>query len=107
RKAYKARFDKMGGDVPAPDYVRWIGRFGYAARALIFAMIGSFVIMAALNHDPDQAGGLGEALQQLRSQSYGALLLAVVAVGLALFGLFSLIEAKYRRIKVIKPDFIK
>lgn len=107
RKAYKARFDKMGGDVPAPDYVRWIGRFGYAARALIFAIIGSFIIMAALNHDPDRAGGLGEALQELRSQNYGALLLGVVAFGLALFGMFSLIEAKYRRIQVTKPDFLK
>ncbi len=106
-KAYKARFDELDGDVPAPDYVRWIGRLGYAARALIFALISWFVISAALNHDANRAGGLGEALKQLRAQDYGAILLGLVAFGLALFGLFSLIEAKYRRIKVTKPNFSK
>ncbi|MDF0544162.1 DUF1206 domain-containing protein [Sphingobium sp. H39-3-25] len=106
-KAYNARFEDLGGDVPAPDYVRWIGRMGYAARALVFLIIGWFVISAGLNHDPDRAGGLGEALEQLRAQEEGSLILSVVAFGLGLFGLFSLIEARYRRLKVEKPDFLK
>lgn len=93
--------------IPRPDYVRWIGRCGYAARALIFALIGWFVISAALNHDPDQAGGLGEALKQLRAQEEGTIILSVVAFGLGLFGVFSLIEARYRRMRVAKPDFLR
>ncbi|CAM8649004.1 MULTISPECIES: DUF1206 domain-containing protein [Sphingobium] len=105
-KAYKARFDELDAQVPAPRYVRWVGRCGYAARALIFAIIGWFLIMAATNHDADRAGGLGEALQQLRSQSEGAAILGIVAFGLALFGMFSLIEARYRRIRVKKPGFL-
>lgn len=105
-KAYKARFDELDGDVPAPDHVRWIGRLGYAARALIFAIIGWFIISAALNQDATRAGGLGEALKHLRAQPEGAAILSVVAVGLALFGLFSLIEARYRHIRVTKPDFL-
>jgi len=105
-KAYKARFDELDAQVPAPHYVRWIGRCGYAARAVIFAIIGWFLIMAATNHDADRAGGLGEALKQLRAQPEGAAILGIVAFGLALFGLFSLIEARYRRIKVRKPGFL-
>jgi len=106
-KAYKARFDELGGDVPAPAYVRWIGRCGYAARAVIFALIGWFVITAALNQDADRAGGLGEALKQLRAQEQGALVMSIVAFGLLLFGVFSLIEARYRRIRVATPDFLR
>jgi len=106
-KAYKARFDELGGDVPAPLYVRWAGRCGYAARALIFAIIGWFLISAATHHDADRAGGLGEALAQLRDQPEGSAILAVTACGLALFGIFSLIEARYRRIRVAKPDFLQ
>ncbi len=106
-KAYKAEFQELDGDVPAPDYVRWIGRCGYAARALIFALIGWFIISAALSHDPDQAGGLGEALKELRAQEEGAIILSVVAFGLGLFGVFSLIEARYRRMRVAKPDFLR
>ncbi|MDO7834028.1 DUF1206 domain-containing protein [Sphingobium sp. HBC34] len=105
-KAYKAQFDEMDAQVPAPHHVRWIGRCGYAARALIFAIIGWFLISAAANHDADRAGGLGEALKQLRAQPEGAAILAVVAFGLALFGIFSLIEARYRRIRVRKPGFL-
>ncbi len=105
-KAYKAKFDALDAQVPAPRYVRWVGRCGYAARALIFAIIGWFLIMAAANHDADRAGGLGEALKQLRAQSEGAAILSIVAFGLALFGVFSLIEARYRRIRVKKPGFL-
>lgn len=106
-KAYKAKFDDLDGDVPVPDYVRWVGRLGYAARALVFSLIGWFVISAALNHDPDRAGGLGEALAQLRAQDEGTLILSVVALGLGLFGVFSLIEARYRRMKVKTPNFLR
>lgn len=106
-KAYKARFDELDGDVPAPDSVRWIGRFGYAARSIVFLLVGWFVISAALAHDADQAGGLGEALRQLRAQPQGALLMGVVAAGLTLFGLFSLIEARYRRIRVVRPALMR
>lgn len=106
-KAYKAQFKELGGDVPVPHYVRWVGRLGYAARALIFAIIGWFIIAAASSQDAGQAGGLGDALARLRAQQEGATLLSFVAVGLALFGVFSLIEARYRRITVVKPDFLQ
>eukprot|EP00456_Euglypha_rotunda_P017277 TRINITY_DN15919_c0_g1_i12.p1 TRINITY_DN15919_c0_g1~~TRINITY_DN15919_c0_g1_i12.p1 ORF type:complete len:271 (-),score=34.99 TRINITY_DN15919_c0_g1_i12:454-1266(-) len=106
-KACNARFDDLGGDMPAPAYVRWVGRLGYAARAVVFSLIGWFIISAALNHNPNRAGGLGEALAQLRAQDEGTVILSVVAFGLALFGLFSLIEARYRRMKVEKPDFLR
>ncbi|MFK4874120.1 DUF1206 domain-containing protein [Novosphingobium sp. ZW T3_23] len=101
-KAYKANFDEMGGDVPAPSYVRWIGRLGYGARAVVFAMIGWLLISAALQHDPSRAGGLGDALAELRAQPEGAWILAIIGAGLSLFGVFSLVEARYRRLTVPK-----
>lgn len=106
-KSYKAQFDELDGDVPAPNYVRWMGRLGYAARGLIFALVGWFLITAAFHHDADRAGGLGEALRQLRAQDEGAIILGVVACGLALFGIFSMIEARYRHMKVTKPTLLR
>jgi len=102
-KAYKARFDELAGDVPAPDKVRLLGRVGYAARALVFALMGWFLLNVVLHHNPEEAGGLGAALRHLRAQDHGPLLLLVVAIGLALFGLFSLVEARYRHLHVITP----
>lgn len=103
-KAYQAKFDELAGDVPAPRQVRWIGRAGYAARALVFAMIAWFLLNVVLNRDPQEAGGLGAALRELRQQDYGPSLLLIVATGLALFGLFSLLEARYRRIRIATPN---
>lgn len=102
-KAYKARFDELNGQVPAPDYVRWIGRLGYGARALVFATIGWLLISAALNYQPEQAGGLGEALDKMRTQPKGAVILGIVGIGLGLFGIFSLLEARFRNLKVKIP----
>ncbi|NIJ17965.1 DUF1206 domain-containing protein [Sphingobium vermicomposti] len=104
-KAYQANFDELDGDVPAPRQVRWIGRAGYAARALVFAMIAWFLINVLLNHDPQEAGGLGAALRELREQDHGPSFLLIVATGLALFGIFSFVEARYRHLKVATPNF--
>lgn len=103
-KSYKGRFDELDGAVPAPDYVRWIGRLGYGARAVVFAIIGWLLILAALNHQPEQAGGFGEALDQLRAQPKGAIVLGIVGLGLGLFGLFSLVEARFRHLQVTIPS---
>ena len=103
-KAYKGRFDELAGDVPAPRQVRWIGRAGYAARALVFAMMGWFLINVLLNRNPQEAGGLGAALRELREQDHGPSLLLIVATGLVLFGSFSIVEAGYRQLKIVTPD---
>jgi hypothetical protein len=100
-KAWKAEFVReLEGDVPAPRQVRIIGRLGYAARAIVFALVGWFFVRAALTADPQQAGGMGQALRELQQQGPGTLLLAVVAAGLFLFGIFSLVEARFRNIQV-------
>ncbi len=73
-----------------------IGRAGYAAQAVVFTIIGIFLIVAALQHNPGQAKGLDGALQELAQQPFGQALLGVVAAGLIAFGLYSLVEARYR-----------
>jgi hypothetical protein len=100
-KAYRASFVRnLEGDVPAPRYVRTIGRVGYAARAVVFAMIGWFFVMAALHSDPSEAGGMGQALRRLQAQESGPIFLGIMALGLMLFGIYSLVEARFRRLKV-------
>lgn len=55
--------------------------------------------MAAYQLDPDEAGGIAEVFTTLRSQAFGQSLLVVVAFGLFAFGLYSMLEAIYRRIE--------
>lgn len=72
--------------------------FGLVARGLVFVIVGGFILYAAYRYDPDKAGGLAEALQWLRGQKFGQVLFFVVAAGLLSFGVYSLIEAVWRRV---------
>jgi hypothetical protein len=83
-----------------PLVKRWItisGVIGHLARMVAFGLIGVFVIKAAIDYAPKNAVGLDGALEKLAHQTYGTFLLAVVAAGLIAFGLFSIAEARYRR----------
>jgi hypothetical protein len=103
-RAYTAKFRKRlqtGQMTNLED--RWatrIGRIGFAARAVVFSMIGAFLFMAAVRADPNQARGLGGALKTLDRQPSGPWLLGLVGVGLAAYGTFQLVMARYRRIQI-------
>ncbi len=58
---------------------------------------GGFLVVAALEHDASESRGLNGALQALAAQPWGVWLLGSVAVGLGLYGVFALAEARYRR----------
>jgi hypothetical protein len=87
------KFHKMSEDSKA--LARRVGRAGYAARGVVFAMIGFFIAKAALDADPNQAKGLDGALQTLAQQPYGPLLLGAVALGLIAFGVYSVLCARW------------
>jgi hypothetical protein len=79
-------------------WIEWIGTFGHIARMVVFGMVGVFLIKAALDFNPNTAVGLDGALAKLAHTSYGPFLLGLVAAGLIAFGIYSLSDARYRRI---------
>lgn len=86
----------------APDATRWIGAAGYLTRALVFVVIGwSLVETGFLASGSGNVKTLGEAVASLAGTGW---LFTVTAVGLLLFGLFSLILARYRIIPNLDPS---
>ena len=77
--------------------LRTMGRVGYFARATVLTISGIFFIVAAVQHDPEESKGISGALAELAQNSWGRILLWVVALGLVLFGIFCFAESKYRR----------
>jgi len=76
-----------------------IGRFGTSARGVVFAVVGSLIVLAAYQSNPSQPIGMDAALATLLHQPYGIWLLGVVAVGLIAFGFYSMLSALWFRLK--------
>jgi hypothetical protein len=84
-----------------PEGDRWIvrlARMGFAARGIVFAVTGAFLVNAALRYDPGQAAGLDEALAALARVPAGSVVLALVALGLVAFGGWQFVNARYRTV---------
>lgn len=91
--AFKCSFlDNLSGAGQA-DGVKWLGRAGYTARGLVFLAVGYLMGRSALRGGTSSVSGTEQGL----SFFDGTIWLAV-AVGLGLFGVFSIVEARYRRI---------
>jgi Domain of Unknown Function (DUF1206) len=80
------------------SWVEWVGSFGHLARMFVFGLVGAFLIKAAVDYSPSSAVGLDGALAKIAHASYGPVLLGIVAAGLIAFGVYSLSDARYRRI---------
>lgn len=79
-----------------PAVIR-LGQAGYIAKGIALAIVGVLFVIAAITVDPSKAGGLDEALRTLRGQPFGVVLLVIVALGIACYGLFCFAWARHPR----------
>ncbi|HKD98725.1 MAG TPA: DUF1206 domain-containing protein, partial [Micromonosporaceae bacterium] len=75
-----------------------LGQLGYIARGVAFGVVGGLILDAALSDNAKRSRGLDGALRTLASQPAGGVLLSVIAIGFAAFGVYCFFQAKYRRI---------
>jgi len=75
-----------------------LGVFGLVARAVVFALVGYGLLKAAIDYDPKEAVGLDGALRKLTETGTGPWLLGIIAVGLGGFALYSMADARYRKV---------
>jgi hypothetical protein len=81
-------------------FARRFAQVGISARAITFVLTGGLLIIAAMRTNPEQAQGLGHALQTLRDESYGTLLLTIIGAGLVCYGIYCFVNARYRTVNV-------
>ncbi|WP_338051841.1 DUF1206 domain-containing protein [Pseudonocardia acidicola] len=74
-----------------------LGQVGWPALGLAYGTTGVLLVLAALRYDPNQPVGLDAGLKTLGAQPYGQVLLLGLALGLALFGVYCLFDARYRK----------
>lgn len=100
-RAWRGKFkEKLAIDDLFGKPRQWLLRisaFGICARGVVFILAGAFLIQAGLESNPGQARGLSGALDSLRDQPHGRWLFGITAVGLAAYGLYSLLRSRYGR----------
>jgi len=82
----------------ARHVVNGIGTVGYLGKGLAYGIAGVLLSAAAVTYDADKARGLDAALRTLAGQPYGTVLLLLIALGVATFGVFALLQAKFRKV---------
>lgn len=102
-QSYKAKFQRhLNLREMSPTQRQWtkrLGQFGIGARGIVFAIIGIFLVLAALRANANEARGVGGALATLAAQPFGPWLLGTVALGFIAYSIYSLLEARYRQIQ--------
>ncbi|WLR51682.1 DUF1206 domain-containing protein [Bacillus tianshenii] len=77
------------------------GKMGLMARGVVFSMIGYFFIQTAMTANSNNAKGLSAALSEIAQQPFGKWLLALVAIGLVMYGIFQVLKGKNRHMSVV------
>lgn len=79
------------------DAFKTAGTIGYISRGIVLVIIGYFLLHAAWLSNPDEAQGTGAAFDFLENK-FGSFMMAMVALGLAGYGVFCFVKAKYQKI---------
>jgi Domain of Unknown Function (DUF1206) len=96
RLDFRERFTTEGMPRALAILTRAVGAVGCVARAVVFVLVGVFLLKAAVLSSAKQAKGLDAVFRSVASSAYGSWLLAVLASGLLCYGLYCLLEARYR-----------
>ncbi|RBY97987.1 DUF1206 domain-containing protein [Blastococcus sp. TF02-8] len=79
----------------AERLVTRIGQAGFPGKGVALALVGGLLVWSAVTFDPAKASGLDGALHTLLQAPAGRVLLTAVALGIAAFGAFCLVRARY------------
>jgi hypothetical protein len=86
---------------PLRPLVTKISRFGVGARGVIIAVLGVFLVRAAIQHDPSEAHGTRESVIEIANAVQGRWLLAAIGAGLIAYAIDQAVHARCRRIRPV------
>jgi hypothetical protein len=94
-KHFMKQIDTSEASPSAIRLVTRLGQIGFPGKGVALAGVGVLLIWAAVTFDPSKARGLDGALRAILDLPFGRLLLTLVAIGIAAFGAFCFVRARY------------
>jgi hypothetical protein len=89
------QIDTTGCSTAATALVTRLGQIGFPGKGVAMIAVGGLVLYAAVTFDPSKARGLDGALHAILDLPFGRILLTLVALGIAAFGAFCFVRARY------------
>ena len=93
--SYKKKVKEYKFDRKTQKLIVTFGIAGYTSRGIVIGIIAWLTFRAAITSNSDNGGGTKDAFNFLQNE-FGTYVLAVIALGLILYGIFILIKARYR-----------
>ena len=97
RSSFSQEIDTSRLHSTAQKVVLAIGQLGYLTKGVSLGLVGGLLTYAAWTFDWRKASGLDVALQVIVQQPFGGWLLSAMAFGFLAFGLFAVLQFRYRR----------
>lgn len=94
-KHFLKQIDTSAASRGALTLVTRLGQVGFPGKGVALAGVGALLIWAAVTFDPSKARGLDGAMRAILDLPFGQVLLTLVALGIAAFGAFCLVRARY------------
>jgi hypothetical protein len=94
-KHFLKQIDTTDCSPGAVRLVTRLGQIGFPGKGIALAGVGALLIWAAVTFDPSKARGLDGALHTILQLPFGQILLTLVAIGIAAFGAFCFVRARY------------
>jgi hypothetical protein len=96
---YKDKLKKSNLGEKAEKALSNAGMVGYISRGIVVGIVAVLIGLAAINHNPNEAGGTEEAFSVLQN-TFGSVVLGVIAIGLVAYGVFMFVKARYKAISL-------
>lgn len=97
RKSFREEIDTSSLSSGAKTGVLRLGQVGYVAKGIALGMVGGLLVYAAWTFEVQKASGLDGALKTFLGQPFGRWMLSAMACGFLAFGLFAMLQFRYRR----------
>lgn len=94
-KRFLKQIDLAKASATATRLVTRLGQAGFPGKGVALGLVGGLLVYAAVTFDPSKAQGLDGALRTILQAPFGRILLSLVAVGIAAFGAFCFVRARY------------
>ena len=96
KKSFAEEIDASTMSPGAREGVARLGQVGYVAKGVALGLVGGLLSYATLTFDR-QKQGLDGAMQTILAQPFGRFLLTAAALGFVAFGVFAILQSRYRR----------